>query len=123
MAYRYYVSPVEDESQFFIVDSDIKSGWKLIGENTAITPTTTGFIFYADKSSGNPTGATPEATAEASPTPSSLLPVNPTAAPTSTPNTSQLLTIDEFGPSSGTGGWHNIYDYIENWVTKLLQKI
>ena len=81
LAYRYYVSPLSDESQFSIVDSDNgKDGWKLIGENNALQVTSSGFHFFVDKDLPTPTpnpDATPTPIPSPSPTPENPNPVGP----------------------------------------------
>ena len=46
LAYRYRAQSVSDESIIMIAGEEKKDGWRLIGENDGITPTSDGFSFY-----------------------------------------------------------------------------
>lgn len=49
IAYRYYVSPINDTSQIVIVNQSIKDGWRLIGETNGTAATNNGFTFYVNQ--------------------------------------------------------------------------
>ncbi len=46
LAYRYHAQSVSDESIIMVAGEDKKDGWRLVGENDGITPTSDGFSFY-----------------------------------------------------------------------------
>lgn len=46
LAYRYHAQSVSDESIIMVAGEDKKEGWRLVGENDGITPTSDGFSFY-----------------------------------------------------------------------------
>ena len=46
MAYRYYVQNLQDTSLITIAGSDIKDGWRLVGESDTSVSSDNGFMFY-----------------------------------------------------------------------------
>lgn len=46
IAYRYHVQSIDDLSKIEIAGSDVKDGWRLIGESDGTKATDTGFTFY-----------------------------------------------------------------------------
>ena len=46
LAYRYHAQSISDESIIMVAGEDKKEGWRLVGENDGITPTSDGFSFY-----------------------------------------------------------------------------